>query len=152
MNTLTVRQAVLSDLNVLFPLFDDYRQFYGKASDPTAACSFLLDRFNHGESVLFIAEKESIAVGFAQLYPCFSSVSLARTFILNDLFVDARYRRQGVAKRLLDAAAEYAAALAAIRLTLSTAVVNTEARSLYQAAGWVRDEQFYVYHLPIPAT
>jgi GNAT superfamily N-acetyltransferase len=150
MNTLFVRQAVLSDLNALIPLFDRYRQFYGKASDPAAARSFLSDRFNHGESTLFIAEKDAIAMGFAQLYPCFSSVSLARTFILNDLFVDARYRRQGVAKLLIEAATEYASSLGAIRMTLSTAIANTEAQALYQAAGWRREEQFYAYHLAIP--
>lgn len=150
MNTLSVRQAMLSDLNALVPLFDRYRQFYGKVSDPNAARLFLLDRFNHGESSLFIAEKDSNAMGFAQLYPCFSSVSLARTFILNDLFVDARYRRQGVAKLLIEAATEYAASLGAIRMTLSTAIANTEAQALYQAAGWQREEQFYAYYLTIP--
>lgn len=149
MNTLTVRQAVLSDLNVLIPLFDHYRQFYGKISDPAAARSFLLDRFNHGESTLFIAETEMNAVGFAQLYPSFSSVSLARTYILNDLFVDGRYRRQGIAKRLIEAATQYAATLGAVRLTLSTSIANTEAQTLYQTVGWKRDDQFYVYHLAI---
>jgi len=150
MNTLSVRQAVLSDLNALIPLFDRYRQFYGKASDPAAARSFLSDRFNHGESTLFIAEKDTVAMGFAQLYPCFSSVSLARTFILNDLFVDVRYRRQGIAKLLIEAATEYAASLGAIRMTLSTAIANTEAQALYQAAGWQREAQFCAYYLTIP--
>lgn len=150
MNTVSVRQAVLSDLDALVPLFDHYRRFYGKAGDPIAAKSFLRDRFEHGESVLFIASQDVAAVGFVQLYPVFSSVSLARTFILNDLFVDAGYRRQGIAKHLLEAATEYAAALGAVRLTLSTAINNSEAQALYQASGWVRDEQFYVFHWPIP--
>ncbi|MDD5277324.1 MAG: GNAT family N-acetyltransferase [Methylovulum sp.] len=147
MNALSVRQAVLSDLDALAFLFDNYRQFYGKASDLGAARSFLLARFNHGESVLFIAENNATAIGFIQMYPSFSSVSLARTFVLNDLFVDAQYRRQGVAKRLIDTATNYAKALGAIRLTLSTAVTNTQAQALYQSAGWMHDERFYVYHL-----
>lgn len=113
MNTLSVRQAVLSDLDALAFLFDNYRQFYGKAGDLLIARSFLLDRFNHGESVLFIAENNTTAIGFIQMYPSFSSVSLARTFVLNDLFVDAQYRRQGVAKRLIDTATSYAKALGA---------------------------------------
>ncbi|MDO9105921.1 MAG: GNAT family N-acetyltransferase [Methylovulum sp.] len=147
MNTLSVRQAVLSDLDALAFLFDNYRQFYGKVSDLGAARSFLLDRFNHGESVLFIAENNATAIGFVQMYPSFSSVSLARTFVLNYLFVDAQYRRQGVAKRLIYTATSYAKALGAIRLTLSTAVTNTEAQALYQFTGWTCDKQFYVYHL-----
>lgn len=87
MNAVTVRQATLSDLDALVPLFDGYRQFYGRASDAQAVRVFLLDRFNHGESALFIAVEGQTPIGFTQLYPSFSSVSLARTFILNDLFV-----------------------------------------------------------------
>jgi len=149
MSTLFVRQALLSDLPQLVPLFDAYRQFYGKAADPTAAHSFLLERIERAESVLFLAEDGGQGLGFAQLYPCFSSVVLARTYILNDLYVDAGCRRQGVAKRLLETAADYAASAGAVRLTLATAIGNAEARALYQAVGWQRDEQFFVYHLPI---
>lgn len=79
MNTLSVRQAILSDLDALAFLFDNYRQFYGKVSDLGAARSFLLDRFNHGESVLFIAENNATAIGFVQMYPSFSSVSMRNT-------------------------------------------------------------------------
>ncbi|OAI15352.1 MULTISPECIES: GNAT family N-acetyltransferase [Methylomonas] len=151
MKSFSVRQATLSDLDALVPLFDGYRRFYGKPSDPHAAKSFLRDRLEHGESVLFLAEQDNSATGFVQLYPSFSSVSLARTYILNDLFVDAGFRRQGIAGRLMAAAVEYAATLGAVRLSLSTAAINTEAQALYRRTGWTRDEQFYVYHLPIPA-
>lgn len=48
MSNITIRQAVLSDLEALVPLFDDYRQFYGRPSDIFAAREFLLARFNHG--------------------------------------------------------------------------------------------------------
>jgi hypothetical protein len=54
MNTILIRQAVLSDVEALAPLLDQYRQFYGRESDLQAAREFLLERFNHGESVLFI--------------------------------------------------------------------------------------------------
>jgi GNAT superfamily N-acetyltransferase len=148
-STVTVRQAALADLDALVPLFDAYRQFYGKASDPSAARAFLLSRFNHGESALFIAHENDVAVGFTQLYPSFSSVSLARVFVLNDLFVHEHGRKKGVASKLIAAAAEFGRSLGAVRLTLSTAITNTTAQSVYQAAGWKRDEQFYVYHFAI---
>ncbi len=150
MNTITVRQAVLSDLEALAPLFDSYRQFYGRACDLPAATSFLSDRFNHNESVLFIAHEGYKAVGFTQLYPSFSSVSLARIFVLNDLFVDESARRKGVASKLMTAAVEYASSLGAIRVSLSTAITNEAAQTLYQSAGWQRDEQFLVYHFTVP--
>ena len=149
MNTLTVRQAVLADLEALAPLFDGYRQFYGQPSDISAAHAFLRARFEHGESFVFIALDGDTPVGFTQLYPSFSSVSLARIFVLNDLFVHECARRKGVASKLLSAATEFAQALGAVRVSLSTAVSNESAQAVYQAAGWTRDQQFLVYHFPI---
>ena len=151
MKQVQARQAVLSDLQLLAPLLDAYRVFYGSDSDVEAARRFLLERFKHEESVLFIATIEETAVGFCQLYPSFSSVSLARTLILNDLYVVESYRKQGIATMLLKAAAELAKELGAIRLTLSTAISNQAAQNLYEQAGWIRDQDFYVYSLKISA-
>jgi len=39
----------------LVPLFDGYRQFYRQASEPDRIRRFLLDRFEHNQSVIFIA-------------------------------------------------------------------------------------------------
>src|SRR5689334_3381279 len=97
MSSISVRQAVLSDLDSLSSLLDEYRQFYGRVSDVAAAQLFLKERFNHAESVLFIAHDGCSPVGFVQLYPSFSSSSLARIFILNDLYVREHARRKGVA-------------------------------------------------------
>lgn len=151
MSNIEVRQAVLADLDDLAVLFDDYRQFYECQSDLQAAKAFLEARFSHGESSLFIAHDGASPVGFAQLYPCFSSVSMARTFILNDLYVRPQVRRKGVARRLLVAAEQFGAALGAARLTLTTAITNEAAQALYVAAGWKRDEKFHVFHRAIQA-
>lgn len=88
MTTLTVRQAVYTDLDALSELFDRYRVFQGKESALAAARAFLKARFDHGESVVFLAhDASSMPLGFAQLYPSYSSTALARVFILNDLYV-----------------------------------------------------------------
>ena len=146
MPTVSVRQAGLSDLPALVPLFDGYRQFYGRAPDSAAAESFLRDRFNHGESVLFLAVDQDLPVGFTQLYPSFSSVSLARTFILNDLFVVPSHRRGGVGSELLRAAVDHARSLGAVRVTLNTDIRNTAAQATYEARGWKRDREYFAYH------
>src|SRR5712692_10170775 len=92
-----VRQATIFDLDLLAPLFDAYRQFYRKPSDLGLARRFLLERFQHNQSVVFLAvRQDGSAVGFTQLFPSFSSASAARTFILNDLFVQPEARRMGV--------------------------------------------------------
>ena len=137
---------MLSDLPVLAPLFDAYRQFYGRAPDLAAAESFLRDRFSHGESVLFLAFADNEPAGFTQLYPSFSSVSLARSFILNDLFVVPGQRRTGVGSALLRAAVDYARSLGAVRVTLNTDIQNATAQATYEAGGWKRDREYYVYH------
>src|SRR6266545_975320 len=147
---IAVRQATVADLDLIVPLFDSYRQFYRKPSDLGLARTFLLERFQHNQSIIFIAlDHDSVAVGFTQLYPAFSSVFVARIFILNDLFVVPAARRQGIASLLLRAAADFGRAVGAVRLTLSTAITNESAQSLYESEGWSRDNSFYVYHLPL---
>ena len=144
-----VRQATVEDLDAIVPLFDAYRQFYRQSSDRERARQFLLERFAHNESIIFLAFEAAVAVGFAQLYPSFSSGALGRTFILNDLFVRLEARRRGVGSALLRKAADYAQRVKAVRLTLSTEVTNTAAQAAYEALGWKRDAKFYVYELPL---
>jgi GNAT superfamily N-acetyltransferase len=73
-------------------------------------------------------------------------VSLARTFILNDLFVVPDRRRSGVGSALLQAAVDHARALGAVRVSLNTDVANTTAQATYEARGWRRDREYYAYH------
>ena len=146
MSDITVRQAVLADLEQLAALFDQYRQFQGQPTDLAAARDFLRTRFDHGESIIFLADDGAQPVGFAQLYPSFSSVALKRVFILNDLFVAAAGRRKGVATCLLTAVEAYAWSLGAARVTLNVARSNGPAQALYAASGWQQDEQFFMYH------
>jgi len=150
MQTILVRRAAFADLDLVAPLFDAYRQFYGQPGDLELARSFVGERLERDESVIFLALRgDGSAAGFTQLYPSFSSVSLARIYILNDLFVDAGSRRSGVARSLLNAAAEFGRTQGAVRLTLSTALSNTPAQTLYEAEGWRRDDVFCSYNLTL---
>jgi GNAT superfamily N-acetyltransferase len=147
--SVAVRQATIFDLDILVPLFDAYRVFYRKASDPDLARQFLRARFEHHESVIFVAEAASGAVGFTQLFPSFSSVSAAPIFVLNDLFVTPEARRMGAGALLLGAAARFGREMGAVRLTLSTEATNVTAQALYGGEGWVRQEEFFVYNLAL---
>ncbi len=147
---MNVRRATLEDLDQLVPLFDSYRQFYERPSDPTLARSFLRERLAHGQSVVFLAfDEQQRAIGFTQLYPSFSSVSAARLFILNDLFIHPDARRSGAGAALLRAAADFGRAANAVEIELSTAISNHAAQALYEGEGWRRDEDFYVYRLSL---
>ena len=145
-----IRQATLLDLDKLAPLFDDYRQFYGQPADLARARDFLAERLRHHESLVLLAlDEHGAGLGFTQLYPLFSSVRTVRTWLLNDLFVAATARRQGVGAALLKAAAEQAHALGAASLSLSTALDNLPAQALYESLGWQRDHQFCEYSLTL---
>ena len=146
-SNINIRQAVLADLEAIAFLFDGYRVFYGRESNAAAAREFLRARLEHGESVLFVALDGSQLVGFTQLYPSFTSVSLRRIYILNDLFVHESGRRKGVGAQLLAAAVNYGKSVGALRLALSTAFTNTHAQALYEAEGWERDDDFFI---PLP--
>lgn len=149
--SVSIRRAGASDIDAVAPLFDAYRQFYSQPGDLARARGFLQDRIARDESVLFLAERNGVVVGFTQLFPMFSSVRAARIWVLNDLYVAAGARRSGVARTLLDAAARFAREDGAVRIVLETARDNSAARALYRAAGWVEDDsQWYGLSLNPP--
>jgi ribosomal protein S18 acetylase RimI-like enzyme len=140
--------ATLADVERVAPLFDAYRQFYGLPADLALARRYLADRLSLGESlVLWAQASNQSALGFVQMYPTFSSLRAARTYVLYDLFVDPAVRHAGIGRGLMRAAAEEARQRGAVSLVLSTAKSNRAAQRLYESLGWVRDEDFYEYNL-----
>jgi GNAT superfamily N-acetyltransferase len=146
---IAIHQATIYDLDALAPLFDGYRQFYGQRSDVAAAREFLLNRFRHFESIIFVASRDNVPIGFTQLYPSFSSISMARIYVLSDLFVASATRKCGAGRLLLEAAARFGQSVGAHQLTLETATTNLTAQALYDACGWTRDTEFYVYQITL---
>jgi ribosomal protein S18 acetylase RimI-like enzyme len=148
--TNAIRNATPSDLPEVARLFDAYRVFYGKPSDKAAAEAFLKARLDAGESQVLVAEDgQGGLAGFTQIYPLFSSVAMAPVLILNDLFVDENHRRNGIARQLLDAAVHHAGKQGAIRLVLETGVNNSQARALYEKAGWRLIDEVVFYDIDI---
>ncbi len=145
-----IRKAGLADLESLVPLFDGYRQFYRKPSDIEAVRNFLHQRISREESVIYLAWNDiNKAMGFVQLYPSFSSVSMKRLWVLNDLYVASAYRRQKVGQRLIEQARELAAQTSASALMLETEVSNEHAQQLYEKLGFEKSIDYYVYYLRI---
>lgn len=140
-------RANLEHLKEVSMLFDKYRVFYKQPSDIEAATKFIQKHFIENSSTIFLACNRGDMVGFTQLYPSFSSVSMKQIWILNDLFVEEAYRRKGVAKLLISAAEEFASKTGAIRIVLATQISNTAAQSLYELRGYSKDKDFYHYAL-----
>lgn len=145
MESVQIIQAGIEHVDKVAPLFDAYRQFYKQPGDLDAARRFVHDRLSRDESVVFFAQRDGEALGFTQLYPTFSSISLKRLWILNDLFVAPHARRSGVAQMLMARAQQLARETQAVGLMLETAVDNLPAQELYEQLGWQREVEFYTY-------
>lgn len=104
-----IRRAKKKDIDQLSVLFDKYRIFYKQQPGISLAKSFLKKRMKKKESVIFVAEERNELIGFTQLFPIFSSVSMKRTWLLNDLYVNEKSRGIGAATALLNAAKEFGA-------------------------------------------
>lgn len=145
---ITIRKAAKEDIEDLTVLFDLYRVWYHQPSDIAAARQFLLQRMEKQEAVILVAVKENALVGFTQLYPIFSSISLRRAWLLNDLYVHGSVRKQGVAKQLLEAARQHGQETGAKWLLLQTGNDNFTAQSVYEKNGWKRVSDYF-YELPL---
>ena len=146
-----IRRATLADVELVAPQFDLYRQFYQQTPNPELARQFITERLQRNESVIFVAvDDESTpqrAAGFVQLYPLFSSTQGRPMWLLNDLYVSALYRRNGVGRRLMEKAKDHAVSTGACVMELVTAANNRTAQTLYEKVGYKRDEEFVRYEL-----
>ncbi len=151
-----VRKIYLEEYSVVVPLFDRYRVFYKQPSDTVLAERFIKTRLENNESVIFVAfaneSGNEMAVGFTQLYPKYSSARAVKNWILNDLYVDEDHRKQGVGRRLIQAAMDFAKNDDATFVQLETAVDNYTAQRLYEAIGFEQqepDKDFLLYKINI---
>lgn len=128
----------------LIGLFDAYRVWYGKTSDPEGARAYLTQRLQEQESVIYMAKEEGIALGFTQLYPLFSSVSMKPLWLLNDLYVAKDHRNQKVGTALLSTAQAFCKREKGKGLLLETGNDNP-AQRLYQRMGWKKNTAFQFF-------
>lgn len=144
-------QATLEHLDLLTPMFIKYREFYGELALPDSSRKFLENRLKRKESVIYmaLADEEDRLLGYCQLYPSFSSLSLKRVWILNDIYVAEDARRQLVADRLLQTAKKMAKDTNAIRLRVATSQSNLAAQKTYESIGFREDSVFKNYTLEL---
>ncbi|MCG7377025.1 GNAT family N-acetyltransferase [Paenibacillus sp. ACRSA] len=161
-----IRIAELADTEHVSELFNQYRMFYNQPSDLEGVSQYIKDRMQRNESIILVAERviesgehdqntevdnrnNRGVMGFVQLYPSFSSVSMGCIWVLNDLYVLPEYRQQGIARKLLQASRALAKERGIIRLSLSTAISNKQAQALYESEGYAVDTNFLYYDLNV---
>lgn len=142
-----IMEASMIHLEQILFLFQKYREFYKVELNSLEEKKFIKERMEKSESKIFLAMEENKAVGFTQLYPSYSSVSLKPVWILNDLYVEETYRKSGIGYMLLDAAKEFAIKTKSKGLTLMTGIENESAQNLYEKYGFIRNDHFYNYFL-----
>jgi len=143
-------KAEEKDLEELGRLFNLYRIFYEEEDDLEKASRYILERFNHGDSEIFVAQEGNDELtGFVQLYPSFCSVSAVPILILYDLYVDSSHRGKGIGRLLMNAARDFAKGNGFKRLELSTAKDNHIGQSLYESLGYELDQEFLRYSLDV---
>lgn len=137
-------RATLDHLNDVVPLFDAYRIFYKQNSNTDKAESFLGELLRNNESIIYIAYLDNKAVGFTQLYPIFSSVSMERSLLLNDLYVDKSLRGRGIGEVLINAAKALCKEKGLKGLALETAQENP-AQHLYERLGFEKNNYLHYF-------
>ena len=156
-----VRPATDDDVDAVVNLFRQYLRFYDQEVPEAEARAYLTARRDASDSVLLVAvpgsdggeappgdRPETVGprlLGFAQSYPTWSSVSLSRSWVLNDLFVTPAARGTGAARALVQDMCRRAKEAGAIRVSLATAWDNVAAQGLYESEGFVRDQHFHHY-------
>ena len=148
MCNIIVRQAGEADIEALAEVVKRYRDFQGVArQDMQEIKKFLHERIENSESVILIAvhEPARAIVGFVQLYPVFSTVSLQRQWLLNDFYVDEKDRNAGIGSLLMEAVKTHFRGKAK-GFILVAAKANTGAKRFYNKHGWKTDTfDFYCY-------
>ncbi len=139
-----IHRANTTHLNDLAPLFDGYRMFYKQLSDLDGATDFLKHRIEQNDSVIYIAYIDGIPVGFTQLYPLLSSVSMEPMYLLNDLYVHHNYRGKGIGEALINKAKQLCAEEQQKGLAIQTAFDNP-AQNLYQRLGFMKDTDLHFF-------
>ena len=139
-------EADIENLEEITELFNQYMIFYKKPSNESKYRAYLKKRIENNEAKVYLAlNDDNVPLGFVLNYYSFSSVSLGKTIVLNDLFVKSKYRKNGIAERLINKTFELAKKIDAIRVDLGTAKDNFIAQKLYERIGFVRDDKFYSY-------
>lgn len=154
--TMNIRRPGPNEAAIIAYLFDAYRQFYKQPSNLALAESYIKTRLENNESVIFMAMAEKdgkeVPAGFTQLYPRLSSVRASKNWLLNDLYVDADFRKLGIGEALIKAAMDFAKSEGATFVVLETAKDNYTAQSVYEAIGFIKQEpgsDFFTYKIDL---
>jgi len=144
----TVRPVRPADFDQWLPLWEGYNAFYGRAGATALSPEITQTTWArfldpHEPMHALVAEGDGRLIGLAHYLFHRSTILLAPTCYLQDLFTDAGQRRGGVGRALIEAVYQAARAAGSSRVYWHTHETNRTARRLYDQLA--EDSGFVVY-------
>jgi GNAT superfamily N-acetyltransferase len=134
--SVTIRPVAPNDFAQWKPLWDGYNRFYGRADAtalPDAITQMTWSRFFDAYEPVhaLVAERDGQLIGLVHYLFHRSTIQIAPTCYLQDLFTSEASRGQGVGRALIEAVYERAKAAGASRVYWLTHETNATAIRLY---------------------
>jgi GNAT superfamily N-acetyltransferase len=142
-------QPTPAELADVAGVFDQYRHHYGQPLMAGQALAWLTQHARSGMLTIFTARMNGDLAGIATTVIVPASLRLGCSWQLRDLYVVPRARRCGVGRALVSTVRSAAAAAGAIHLSVQTEVGNTAALQLYQANGFLPEEDLQILVLDL---
>lgn len=133
-----IRVVEPKDLSALLLLARQYLAFYHTKVDQEDLRKWAEYFLMHPQEGFFcLSEQDGQAIGFATVYLSWSTLSLGRIAVLNDLFITESWRGQGHGEKLFQFVASLTKDRGVVRLEWETTVGNKRAQALYAKMGGV---------------
>lgn len=133
-----IRNAIAEDTESLKKLMTDYIVHFYKKPDPEKGEVAKLIQTLQDNPLLgiqFVAEANGVICGFATLYFTFSTLSLKRAAILNDLYVSPETRGHKVGEQLFQTCLSFIREQDMAYMSWETGKDNLIAQKLYEKMG-----------------
>ena len=150
MTELRIEPIAEGEFETLVPMIAAYQRFYEAEGVSEDRNREFFRRFlaPSEDGLLIGAWRGDRPVGYACLFWNFSSTRAVETVLMNDLYVEAEARGEGVGRALIEAAAAVASERGSPILEWSTATDNATAQRLYDSTG-ARRSTWIEYELPV---
>jgi GNAT superfamily N-acetyltransferase len=137
---ITIRSARPADAETIAELTKQL----GYSAEPAAVASRLSRVLARSDQQLLVADHRGRAVGWIHMVVT-EYIEAEAFVVIGGLVVDREYRKQGIGRRLLTRAEEWAAQLGCSLVRLSSNVKRVEAHGLYERAGYTNLKTQYAF-------
>lgn len=147
--SIAIRPATIADLDLIYQFLVQKAAFDG-CSEPLPFSLNQLQQALFGDAPLaevLLAEVDQTAVGFALFYQTYSSFLAQPTLWLDDLFIQAPLRHQGVGTALIDRLLQIAQQRGCGRIEWTVNRHNDPAIAFYQKQGATISEELRLCRL-----